>query len=242
MSLRRVLSPSLFCLLSLPAIARAHYVWIESETASEARLYFGEYNEGVREKAGGRLDERAALEVWLERGKPSHTRLPLTKRSDHFLATLDRGSGWLLARDVATEVKDYRKSGIGIVKPMFYARAAVANQAPPPARPSLELDLIPVAGEAGALQVYFGGQPLAGAKVLVYAPNLWMQELKSDERGRVVAKTPWPGRYVIDVVHMEAKPGEYEGHRYEAVRHRVTYSFVAGASEPAPSTAASAPR
>jgi hypothetical protein len=215
--------------LSLPALARAHYVWIESETTSEARFYFGEYNEGVREKAGGRLDERAALEAWLERGKPESTKLQLTPRSDHFFASLNHGSGWLLARDVASEVKDYRKSGIGIVKPMFYARAAVASHAQAPARPSLELDIIPVAGEPQALQVSFGGQPLAGAKLLVYAPNLWMQELKSDERGRVAPKTPWPGRYVLDVVHMEAKPGEYKGQRYEAVRHRATYSFVTAA-------------
>lgn len=230
MKLRRILHGSVFCLLSVPALARAHYVWIESETRREARIYFGEYNEGVREKAGGRLDERAALEAWLERGKPGRSPLSLSKRSDHFAAQLEQGSGWLLARDVLSEVKDYRKSDLGIVKPMFYARAAVANHAEPPARPSLELDILPVAGEAGALQVYFGGQPLAGAKVLVYAPNLWMQELKSDERGRVIPKTPWPGRYVLDIVHKEAKPGEFKGQRYEAIRHRMTYSFVSGSA------------
>lgn len=252
MSLRHILNASLFCLSSLPALARAHYVWIESETTSEARIYFGEYNEGVREKAGGRLDERAALEAWLEPTKPgnakpgnanpANAKLQLAQRSDHFSAPLDHGSGWLLARDVTSEVKDYRKSGIGIVKPMFYARAAVANRAQAAARPSLELDIVPVVGEPEALQVHFGGQPLAGAKVLVYAPNLWMQELKSDERGRVAPKTPWPGRYVLDVVHMEAKPGEYKGKRYEAVRHRTTYSFMTSAGAPGPSVPASAPR
>jgi hypothetical protein len=233
MSIRRILYSSVLCLLSLPAVAQAHYLWIESETPRDARIYFGEYNEGRREKAGGRLDERDALQAWLERSKPGRAPLQLTKRADHFSARLEQGSGWLLARDESGEVKDYRKYDIGIVKPMFYARAAVANHAQAPTRPSLELDILPVAGQPGVLQVYFDGQPLAMAKVLVYAPNLWMQELKSDEHGRVAPKTPWPGRYVLDVVHKEAKPGEFKGQHYEAIRHRMTYSFVTGASEPA---------
>jgi hypothetical protein len=35
-----------FCLLAVPALAKAHYLWIEAETRREARIYFGEFNEG----------------------------------------------------------------------------------------------------------------------------------------------------------------------------------------------------
>jgi hypothetical protein len=222
---KHLLKAALFSLLSLPALARAHYLWIESATATEARVYFGEFNEGVREKAGGRLDERAALELWLERpGQPKQP-LSVSKRADHFSTPLADAAGWLLAADLTSEVKDYRKSDLGIVKPMFYARAAVANR-PSAARPVLELDLIPAPGQAGTVQVFFQGKPLAGAKVFVYAPNLWMQELKSDEQGKLTPVTPWPGRYVLDVTHKQASPGEFRGQRYEAVRHRMTFSFV----------------
>jgi hypothetical protein len=231
MSLRRLFYGFAFGLLSLPAVARAHYVWIESENSRDVRIYFGEFNEGVREKAGGRLDERAALEAWTEGAKPGNEPLRLAKRNDHFSAALDKDAGWLLARDLTSEVKDYRKNDIGIVKPMFYARAAVANHASVPARPSLQLDLLPVAGDPASLQVFFAGRPLAKAKVLVYAPNLWMQELTADEHGRLKPNTPWPGRYVLDVVHKEARPGEFKGQHYDAVRHRMTYSFVTHANE-----------
>jgi hypothetical protein len=37
-----------------PAVA--HYLWIEPDAARHARLYFGEYQENLREKSGGRLD------------------------------------------------------------------------------------------------------------------------------------------------------------------------------------------
>jgi hypothetical protein len=35
-----LLKTALFCVLSVPALARTHYVWIESETAAEARVHF----------------------------------------------------------------------------------------------------------------------------------------------------------------------------------------------------------
>lgn len=212
------------CVLGLPALANAHYVWIESD-APEARVYFGEIQEGVREKAGGRLDERAQLRAWLDPTTGARRTLTLAKKSDHFAAAAERDSGWLVAEDVTSEVKDYRKQKIGIVKPMFYARAPKGNPAPPE-QPSLELDILPVAARSGTFRVFFAGKPLVGAKVFVYAPNQWMRELVSDESGQLTAPTPWPGRYVLDVTHLDGKPGEYRGQPYESGRHRTTYSFV----------------
>jgi hypothetical protein len=225
MKLTHLARAALVCLLGLPAVAQAHYVWIESETNTEARVYFGEFNEGVREKAGGRLDERAALEAWAELPHQGKQVLELLKRPDHFSVRLDKASGWVLAVDTKSEVKDYRKNRLGIVKPMFYARAAIANQLAA-AGPSLPLDILPVPGDAKAVQVFFAGRPLPNAKVSVYAPNLWMQELQCDAQGKLTPATPWPGRYVLDVIHEEARPGEYNGKAYESIRHRMTLSFV----------------
>lgn len=225
MKATHLLRAAIFSLLGVPALAQAHYVWIESETNAEARVYFGEYNEGVREKAGGRLEERAKLEAWSERSDQSRRSLELLERTDHYAVQLDEQAGWVLAIDAKSEVKDYRKHRLGIVRPMFYARTAIANQGAA-ARPTLQLDILPVPGDPKAVQVFFDGRPLAAAKVSVYAPNLWMQELQSDAQGKLTPATPWPGRYVLDVVHEEAKPGELNGQRYEAVRHRMTLSFV----------------
>jgi hypothetical protein len=222
--MQRLLRAALLSLM-LPAVAQAHYVWIESETNKEARLYFGEFNEGVREKAGGRLEERAALEAWAEFPQDAKQVLELLKRPDHFAVRLDKANGWVLAVDTKSEVKDYRKNRLGIVKPMFYARTAIGNQLAA-AVPSLTLDILPVPGDAKAVQVFFAGRPLPNAKVSVYAPNLWMQELQADAQGKLTPSTPWPGRYVLDVIHEEAKPGEFNGKGYESLRHRMTLSFV----------------
>ena len=209
-------------LLCLPLVGKAHYLWIESETPTEARVYFGEFIEDVREIAGGRLDEREKLTGKQVAGDKT-TPLAFEKKADHFAVKLDAPTGWLLVQDVADGVKDWTKSEIGIVKPMFYARAAVANK-PAPAKPALLLDILPTGTDANELRVVFKEQPLPNAKVIVAAPNLWMQELKTDEKGVVKISTPFPGRYVVEVIHKERTPGEFEGKPYEAIRHRVTYS------------------
>jgi len=209
--------------LFLPVCVQAHYLWIESDSGSEARIYFGEYNEGAREKAGGRLDERDHMEGQLVLADGSTSPLQFEKKPDHFLTHTGK-PGWLLLTDLTNEVKDWTKSDIGIVKPMFYARAAVGDHPLAEAGPMLTLDIIPDAAQPRHFQVFFKGKPLAKAKVIVTAPNRWMQELQCDKEGRIEIQTPWPGRYVVEVIYKERAPGEFKGVPYEAIRHRVTYS------------------
>ena len=35
----------------------------------------------------------------------------------------------------------------------------------------------------------------------------------------------WPGRYVLEMIHVEKTPGEFEGTAYEALRHRSTLAL-----------------
>lgn len=215
----------LLLLLAVTSPCRAHYVWIEPDDVHAARVYFGEYQEGLREKAGGRLDERTGLEGWAKTTAQETRTLRLEKASDHFSAALDQEAEWVLVQDLANPVKDWREHDIGIVKPMFYARVHVQDRLLP-AKPVLTLDIVPVVGNADELQVLFKQAPLAKAKVLVYAPNQWLQEFRTDADGKVKISTPWPGRYVIDVAHKEPTSGEFGGTPYDAVRHRATLAFT----------------
>lgn len=82
-------------------------------------------------------------------------------------------------------MRDWSAHGIGIVKPMFYARAAASAQA---VAPALTLDIVPAGGEQ--YQVWFQGKPLAKTGVTVYAPNGWWQEHRTDAEGRVQLARP----------------------------------------------------
>lgn len=200
--------------------AQAHYLWLEKEGAA-ARLYFGEVNE-VREQSPGRLDEIPAPRVWT----PGGADLTATRRTGAF-ALDGRPGAELVAVESGYAVRDWTSSGIGVVKPMFYARyTAWPARQPVQTAPELRLDVQPVPGAANAVRVVFDGQPLAAAKLVVHAPNGWDQELKADEQGRVALALPWRGQYVLEAIHKEAAGGEFQGRKYEAQRHRATLTLV----------------
>ncbi len=208
-------------LLAVALPASAHYIWIERQ-GGRARLYFGEYQDNEREKAGGRLDEIRGPRAWFLDRHGQRRELPADKRADHFdLGPVNAAA--VFAEEPGYEVRDWTRFGYGVSKPMFYARYATRG-AVSAQEPQLTLDVLPL--DTRRLRVTFRGLPLAKAKVTVYAPNTWLQERRTDERGEVSIATPWPGQYVIEVTHVERQPGQFDGKSYENLRHRMTLSVL----------------
>lgn len=217
---------------ALPLGAQAHYLWLE-KSGAETRLYFGEINE-VREKSPGRLDEIPAPKVWSGEGAARRD-YSAARTKTHFALTAPAApapaavktaaAGAMLASETGIGVKDWTKSGIGIVKPMFYARN-VAWPAQAAVAPVHALDIVPVAGRKNQFQVFFNGAPLPKAKVAIVAPNDWTQDGRTDAQGQISLPTPWRGTYLLEVIYKEDKAGEFEGKKYEALRHRTTLTFT----------------
>ncbi len=206
----------LAAVLALSAMpVQAHYLWLEP-VGNEAHLCLGEYENVLREKAGGRLDTITAPEARSSANQP----VALQRKDDHFVLQAKPGQP-LSAQELTMKVKDLRKHNIGIVKPMYYTRfaAAEAEEAS-----GLDLDIQPLG--MGKLRVSLHGKPLADAKLMLYAPNQWLREYETDTAGEVVVHTPWSGLYVAEVAYVEAAKGEFEGDAYEGVRHVSTLSFV----------------
>jgi uncharacterized GH25 family protein len=215
----------------------AHYLWIELGApakigeAVEVRIYYGEYNEGVREIKGGRLEELSGIEAWVI--SPDGKRSPLTVTTDakFFKTTFTpqlEGKYVIVAVNKVREVVDWSKSDIGIVRPVYYTsqeitigkkQSASAIQVPE----ETELFVKPSPTGENSFMVYFKGQPLPKAKVFFHAPNEWSKELVTDANGLVSFNPLWKGQYVVECIHLEKVPGNFKGKDYEAVRHRATW-------------------
>ncbi len=208
-----------FFAMTLSVSAQAHFLWFEP-VEDQPRLYFGEYADDVREKTGGRLDTVANPQVRVNLTDDKSVAVGVERKEDH-LAIKTKELSRLHAKEVGMEVKDLTKNKIGIVKPMYYARFTKGDAE---AVSQEGLDIQPL-GKNKA-RVNLNGKPVAKTKVFVYAPNRWMQEMKTNDAGEVVVSTPWPGLYVIEVVHLEPVPGSYQGVDYEAVRHVSTLSLI----------------
>lgn len=197
-----------------PTTANAHYLWIEQPAEVSAVVRFGEYNDGQIERSPGRMDEMPSVEAFAGRNP-----LPVVKAPDGFLLSVKAGSEGLTAIEDDYAVKDWRANGIGIAKPMYYARFGHASA------PSLDLDIVTAPADS-AVQVFLHGRPLPSAQVDVHAPNGWSRSLRADREGRLTISTPWRGQYVLEVVHAEAASGTYNGTAYDVIRHRTTLTLV----------------
>ncbi|HVW64009.1 MAG TPA: hypothetical protein VHB01_03265 [Nitrosospira sp.] len=213
--------------------ASAHYIWIEQDGAHQSRLFFGEYQEGEREKSPGRLDEIKNPQAWTIEASGKREPLEATRRANHFdLGVTRRTASTVIAEEHGYEVKDWSKNGHGIVKPMFYARYS-SFETKGASKPELALDILPEAANGSASRtftVYFHNSPLVKAKIKIHGPNLSTQEHSTDENGEVTISTGLTGQYVLEVIHREGQPGEFEGKKYEALRHRATLTFIRPAS------------
>lgn len=216
-------------LLAMALPASAHYIWIERQGDGRARLFFGEYQDNEREKAGSRLDEIRNPRAWFIDRHGQRHELQAAKLADHFDLGPVSAPAAVLAEDTGNAVKDWTHVGFGVVKPLFYARYAARGPASA-LEPQLTLDIVPL--NARRLRVMFRGSPLAKAKLTVYAPNGWAQERRTDEAGEANIATPWPGQYVVEVIHLERRPGQFDGRSYENLRHRMTLSVLKGRSAP----------
>ncbi|RZI86520.1 MAG: DUF4198 domain-containing protein [Rubrivivax sp.] len=210
-------------LSGLPA-ANAHYLWIE-RSGADAMVFFGEYEESARERSPGRLDEIPGPRGLILSGKETKP-VELQKRPAGFaFASAGSPQQPLLVEESAIGVKDWTKSGIGIVKPYFYARHQALEGSAAQATSALTLDILPQ-DQAGSFRVYFRGKPLPKVDVKIVAPNTWAQEGRTDDNGMVRLPLPWKGQYIVQVVYLESGAGEYEGKAYQAKRHRATLTFA----------------
>lgn len=216
--MRRLRPLILAACLAVPAAAQAHYYWVESSPQG-AVLRFGEHEEGVHERSPGRLDDLPMPSAW-RAGSQGPEALKVERQAAGFgLGRNATGAVW--AEQSAVKVRDQTRSGSGIVKPMYYARHAASAASVPAA---LTLDILP-AGEMGRFAVSFRGQPLPKATVKIVAPNGWAQEGRTDEQGLLTVPMPWRGQFILQVAHVEAAPGEYEGSAYENLRHVATLTI-----------------
>ncbi|MBL8032999.1 MAG: hypothetical protein JNJ69_04820 [Leptospiraceae bacterium] len=201
----------------------AHYIWIERD-GSTSRVYYGEIQDGEREKSPGKLDKIKGLRIFtVDKGGQSKE-IKNAKTADFFKAETGQ-TDFVLAQSLDVPVADMKKYNWGMVKPMYYARhGALSTKVQ--VRPAQTLDIVPVAGGVNVFQVCFNGEGLKNEKLMVYAPNTWAKEYKTDDVGKVKIETPWLGQYVLEVIHTDKTPGRFGGKAYESVRHRATYTFV----------------
>jgi hypothetical protein len=222
---------------------RAHEIWFEQERGRMALVY-GDFGVNMRERTPGgndRFGELTARHV----GPGLDAAVPLRAEPDHFAgAPVPRAGESLLAWDDYYRIFDEIKDG----KPVRSRWIVAARYVPElSARaPQLALDVVPtgrVDGNRVELQVWFQGEPLPEATVILYAASGWRLEQQADEAGKLQFTLPWRGLYAATVLRyidntpgerrsepvpgnpLRARPSATATERYDRTSHTTTLSF-----------------
>lgn len=211
--------PFLLALLSASVVAfsshslLAHTVWLEQKDG-QLVVRFAEPGNKF-ETSPGYLDSLAPLNAFiLVTNAPTVVEAP--KKSDHFLLVGASPTNVACVETVFT-VRGGRK-------PYFYARwqSNLSNAA----TPMLNLDLVPT-GKAGEVRAWFRGNPLGGAKAILYTPDEKETEIMADADGFLHVETKRPGQYRLAIAHYrEPLAGFFNGQSYKETSHNSALSWT----------------
>lgn len=190
------------------ARAPAHEIWFERE-AGRMVLVYGDFGVNMRERTPGGNDRFGRLTA-RRLGPGLDAEVALQPQPDHFSgAPTPRPGESLIAWDDYYRIFDELKDGKPVRSRWIVAARYVPDLGARTAQ--LALDVVPtgrVDGDRVELQVWFNGEPLPEATVILYAASGWRLEQQADEEGKVLFTLPWRGLYAATVLrYIDATPG-----------------------------------
>src|SRR3981189_855409 len=203
--------------LSFIGAASAHSLWLERQ-GDGLRLYFGEFEENLREASPGLLDRLSPQAKVAVAGDKA---LKVDKTAGFFPVA------WVVSVDDSGVAEDVRIAERRTAEKVtrVLARLGARYVADFKERlPLNTLDVVP-AGKPGAFKVSYQGKPLAKAKLELIAESGWKREFKTDEQGAVEVPLPWRGTYVIEVQQPHETGGEVSEEAYDTLRCASGLSF-----------------
>lgn len=224
-----------FVLASL-GTAQAHQVWLENN-GGQAQLFFGEFNDNLRETSPGALDKFLATPTLAQQTASGTQQLSGQRNATGFSYNAASQAQTLFASAAYPLIDRSKRDEPALLR--VPAARWVATPAQAVAANAQALDLVPT-GTPGQLMVSFNGMALPKTKVQIVAPSGWSREAQSDEQGRVNFALPWKGLYVAEVHHSHKQGGEAQGKSYGEASYVTTLSFSVEDGMPSPALPAAA--
>jgi uncharacterized GH25 family protein len=209
-------------LLALAAVpVQAHFIWIvpEGTGGTKAKVIF---SEGLEPDEAVPVEKIAATRLHVRNGDGKVAAIDWNKGEHAYLVSVPEKGPAVLGG-----VCQYGVIQRGEGKPFllaYYPKLICGEVTAAKPWDKLALEIVPQGAET--FQVLFGGKPVADTEVVVLPPASDRKEtLKTDAKGEFMIRFAKPGLYGIRARHVEAKAGEYEGKKYEEVRHYATLVF-----------------
>ena len=208
----------------------AHYLWVVVDSRGDGRVANIYFEESPNPGDGSYMDHFLGKEKTWIRTLSQPDPEPLNAKE----AKKD-GKRWMkidFDGDGECSVDVYGKFGVyqypsGKVLLHYYARSLQVHSHDAihelGRAEQMDLDLVPHdVGNKLELKLLWKGEPVKNRMVFIRGPERFRQNLKTDERGRVVFSPESPGQYTIRSSKEEMKSGEEGEEKYQSVLHNIT--------------------
>lgn len=213
----------------------AHALWIETAVSGKVgqkqkiKVYYGEYADLGRDSVSTWYSDVKEFKLWLVGPDHKSTELKVTPGVNYFEGSFTPSQNGAYTVMVSHEAE---KLG-GTTKYHFLSSAdvsvgkfepVVANNTNP-----LKLHVnngspLKVKNKI-SMKAFLNAAAVSKKAVTVFSPTGWSKEFYTDENGAFEFTPLWPGRYVVEVSHMDKTPGKHHDKDYTGTWKGATYSF-----------------
>ncbi|MCA9015713.1 MAG: DUF4198 domain-containing protein [Planctomycetaceae bacterium] len=229
---------AIICLLAATMTnqAHAHFLWLlpqaeGNNNAAKVQLYFGEAAEPDDPDL---LKKLTSIKVWEKKQQGQLQTYNLTAGEDSLFITPEpKGAGraaygldhtyGVITRGESQFLLKYYAKAFPQKSQRVWSKISCSKELP--------LEIVPVLkGEEVTLQVNWNGKPLANAELKISGPKTDSENVTATTNAQGQFQTKLTdGVYSIRTKHTEEKKGEYNGDKYDSIRHysTLTLPFVA---------------
>lgn len=213
----------------------AHALWIETAATGKigqqqtVKVYYGEYADLGRDSVSAWYSDVKEFKLWLIGPDNKKTELKVTPGLNYFEGSFTPDQNGAYTVMVSHEAKELG----GTTKYHFLSSAGVTvgKNAPVAAQNTNALRLH--LNEVNSLKVknrikmnaFLKDAAASKKSVTVFSPTGWSKEFYTDENGAFEFTPLWPGRYVVEISHMDKTPGKHYDKDYTGTWKGATYSL-----------------
>ncbi|SMD11700.1 nickel transport complex protein, NikM subunit, transmembrane [Pedobacter nyackensis] len=213
----------------------AHALWIETPATGKVgqkqtvKVYYGEYADLGRDSVSTWYSDVKEFSLWLVSPDNKKTQLKVTPGVNYFEGSFTPDQNGSFTVMVSHEAKELG----GTTKYHFLSSAGVSvgKVAPIVTQNTNTLGLH--INDATSLKVkntvkmnaFIKDAAASQKAVTVFSPTGWSKEFYTDKTGSFEFIPLWPGRYVVEISHMDKTPGKHHDKDYSATWKGATYSF-----------------
>jgi N-acetylneuraminic acid mutarotase len=210
-----------------PAVSRAHFLWLLTESQGGARKVAVYFEEDAQPGDPALLEKVKGAEAWAIRPDGQATPIALSVGDDELLGDVSesavaivlRHHYGVLARGPEPFLLNYYAKTYLSSSPGDWKAIGDSERLP--------LEIVPEIDASGAvLRVDWKGKPVEGAIVTVLGPGIAEKsEGTTDSEGKFRCALPEAGLYSIRARHVEETPGKLGDSEYRSVRHYSTLTL-----------------